>query len=336
MKKIHFILSLTLGVILILCPSCYTTEKIDIKTPETADIYVPGTIQNPTIQAQGNKSTKIEISSDMYCAYLLVRPTGIDTWIPLGLDYRHNSHYGTKIALGTGAVLAGTGTAGMVGSLVPIIAGNDSPTIGAIMGAAGAATLIGVGMGFPAQVRMRQTAYDYNFGYVKKQIIELPKLSATLLHPNPVKNTPEQSQSGRSERKKATSGKDISERQIVGSKAKRSRSDFAQIIAGTYIGSGKLLLKGKQDDFFPEIKVIVEKIDRTNVSVRIVESDEDFFETSLPYQVSTTKKGEYLLSIKNLPEAKIIITKNGSMTFLHSKVNIDNQIYTLSISAKRE
>ena len=69
---------------------------------------------------------------------------------------------------------------------------------------------------------------------------------------------------------------DITDIQSVGAKAKRSRSDLAQIIAGTYTVSGKLLLKGKQDDFFPEIKVIVEKIERTHVSVRIVESEEKF------------------------------------------------------------
>ncbi len=335
MKNRQFIISIALGFILILCPGCYTNEKIEITTPETMDIYIPGIIQNPIIQAHPDRNIKIEISSNMYCSYFLVRPTGSNIWVPLGLDYRHNSHYGTKIVLGSGYALAGIGTAGLIGSVIPLIAGNDSPSIGVIAGGSGGVALVGVGLGLPAQVRMRQTAYDYNFGYVKKQFIELPHLSTTLLHPNPEKNTFEQTQTSKPERKKASSGTEMANIQVVGSKAKKSRSDFAQMISGTYTGSGKLLLNGKQDDYFSEIKVVIEKIDRTHVSVRIIENDEDFFETPLTYQVLTTKKGEYYLSIEKLPEAKISITKSGLMSFLHPKVYIDNQLYTLSISAKK-
>ncbi len=79
----------------------------------------------------------------------------------------------------------------------------------------------------------------------------------------------------------------------------------------------------------------MKRIDKRHVSVRIIESDDDYFEAPLEYEIHVNKNGGYDLNIENLPEASIKITQNGKLTFKHKKVNIDNQIYTLEITAQK-
>lgn len=327
--------------ILLLFTACSTSEKVTVSAPRGATLYWPST---RPIAAAENKRTgdrKIEIPSDMYCGYLLMSEPGSNLQIPIGLDYKKSRHTGTRAAFFTGTGLAAVGTGGLVLSTICyLLANSQDDEDGAevfvpAMGISGAAALLGCGIGMPANARMNQTAYDYNFGYTNQQF-EVPQLSAKLLHPNPPKNMPEQKEhdTQKPERKKAVSGKDVvPEATPATSNASASRSDFALKVAGKYVGSGTLKLGKVIDESYPEMQVIIERADRRQVKVKVIESDEEFFESALVYSVKKNNNGSFTLTIDNLPEATINISKDGKLTFNHSKVNIDNKIYTLSISA---
>ena len=136
-------------------------------------------------------------------------------------------------------------------------------------------------------------------------------------------------------RKKAQSGENTIQK-VSSSKAKKVRSDIAQNVIGTYSGIGKLLKNKIVDEQYSDIQLIIERIDKTSVKVTVLESDEDFFEIPMTYDVVANGKNGYKLTLQGLPSATILITKAGIVTYSHDKVNIDNEIYTLSISAKKQ
>ncbi len=337
MKIINHILILAL---LISSTACSTTEKFAVRAPQGTKLYTPDNLMTPAATASG-ESAKIEIPSDMYCGYMYAKPENSNLYIPFGLDYHYASHAGTKISLYAGYTLASIGVTGAIIGTIAMLAANSqgdeesSDLFGLVFGIGAGTAGVGVAFGAPAQARLGQTAYDYNFGYDKKQVFEMPHLSANLLHPNPPKGATTLPAPSASGRKKASSGKEISTQTESGSKAKKNRSDFAKTISGTYNGTGKLLVGKTIDENYPEISVVIERIDKSHVKVRVIESGEDFFDGVLTYTVTRNKKGGYLLSIDNLPEATITVSKTGRLEFNHKKVNIDNTMYTLYISATK-
>lgn len=329
------IISYFLAFLLVGLTGCSTTEKISLSAPDGTKIYAPNYTSSPIVTTSGSGFSKTELPSDMYCGYLIARTPGVPLDIPVGLNYRTRRHHGAKAALGAGLTLSVAGLGAMVGGLIPLIVGAQS-TGCVIIGAGAGASLIGIGFGMPAQSRLRQTAYDYNFGYAKKQTIIIPNLSTALLNPNPLKGMPAASAGIKTDRKKASSGKDVTVSPLSNAtKASKSRGDVAKRISGNYSGSGTLFLGNNVDERYPSVNIILERKDKNHVAVRVIESDEDFFDSLLIYTITTNKKGDYELVIDNLPEATISITKNGVLSFKHGKVNIDNQIYSLNISATK-
>ncbi len=337
MKTItQIVISLIVATISI---SCTTNEKFTISTPIGTKITLPmtGSIE-PQLSDKGN--IKITVPSEGYCGYVLATLPDSGVPVPMGLNLKRNKHYGTKLALGCGYTFTGAGIGGMLGSLIVIIGaeknGDDdiSSASAMICGASAAVSGIGCAIGIPSQARLRQTTYDYSFGYVKNQVLDLPQLSMTLLHPNPEKNTPMTKDGSESSRKKASSGK-ANESSSVGTKVNKSRNALANKVAGKFIGTGQLLQNKTQDEFYSEIEVEITLIDKNFAKVRIIESEEDFFEEPLIYSVKKGKKGDYNLTIDEIPGAVITITKSGTLNLTHPKVNIDGVIYKLVIKANK-
>lgn len=172
-------------VLLSLMTSCSTTEKFTVNVPAGTKIYAPYD-NTPCGIADGSNKVNVVVPSDMYCGFVLAQPDGSNVKIPLGINYKHNRHNGTRAALYTGGTLTSIGTGvTLIGAIALIAAssnGDDdvASTFGAMAGAGGAAAGIGVAIGMPAQSRLRQTAYDYNFGYESNQRLIMPMLSNTL------------------------------------------------------------------------------------------------------------------------------------------------------------
>lgn len=319
---------------------CSTTEKFTVSAPIGTKITLPmdGLVE-PQPKIMGGY--KVTIPSEGYCGYVLATPAGSTTPIPLGLDLKRKSHHGTKASLGAAYVLSSIGVCGMIGGTIIVIGANSngdddaSSTAALVVCGSAALTGVGAGMGIASQSRLRQTAYDYSFGYDNRQQLNIPHLSTTLLHPNPEKNAPQTNGMEKSTRKKASSGKTVEVPSAKGSRVSKSRAASANKIAGNYIGTGQLLRNKRQEDFYSNIEIEVSAVDKNSVKVRIIESGEDFFEEPLIYTVSTDKKGDYQLKIDDIPEATITITKAGALSFTHPKVNIDDVMYNLIIKAKR-
>lgn len=106
-------------------------------------------------------------------------------------------------------------------------------------------------------------------------------------------------------------------------------------MVGTYQCSGKLLNGYSTDEEYPSVQIVIEQIDKTLVSVDVIESGESFFESPMEYTVKANGRSGYLLTLQGVPDATIEITKSGKITFLHKKVNIDGDIYTLSIKGNK-
>ena len=114
--------------------------------------------------------------------------------------------------------------------------------------------------------------------------------------------------------------------------ARRKSIDFAQAVSGTYIGTGSLLLKGNTVESYSSIKVVIDRKAENKVNVRVIESGESFFGSDLEYSVKRTDDG-YELILTGISNAVILIDHDGKLSFNHPKVNIDGELYTLSISA---
>lgn len=324
---------LTLAMSLMMS-SCSTTERFNINSSVDGTIYLPSQLAAPYAVVSNGNSVKVEVPSDSYIGYVVFkdRNTGLD--IPIGLNVHSKSRRGSKAMIGAGYALSGIGMAAVLGGTITVIGASsngddDVSTAGGILaGAGGVLTGIGVGLGLPAQNRLHQLAYDYQFTYDKNQNINLSGISTKLLSEDPPKDATDMETIPK--RKKATSGE--SENQVVNSsKAKKYRADLANSVARTYYGLGKLLKEDITDEVYEDVRIVIQRIDKTHVSVKIIESGEDFFETPLNYEISLNKQNGYHLVLDKLPGATIEISKNGELKFVHNKVNIDNIIYTLSI-----
>lgn len=335
---------IAIGLILSMT-GCSTTEKFNVYAPKGTKIYTPNNTVTPGGVTDYSDKVKIEVPSDMYCGYVLIQQAESDVKIPIGLDYKINRHTGARAALYTGGTITTVGLgAALIGGIAMLAAnGNDdddSSNTFALITAAGAAVGgIGAGVGAVSGARLDQTSYDYNFGYDKIQRISIPNLSFSLLNPNPSKsqiNKPSKQSESTNRRKASSGGAVVQEVSSGSSRASASRSDNARKLEGEYKGSGSLLMGKSVDEYYSEISVILERIDKNHVKARIIESDGDYFDTPLVYIIQKGKNGVFTLKIENLPEATIQINSKGKMVFTHGKVNIENKIYTLKIDADKE
>lgn len=334
MKTIIYFVLLVIGSIII--TSCKTNEHFYVYSPVDAEVYLPSKPSVSYATVKSGQSAKIETPSDGYLGYIILKDnqTGLD--IPVGMNVHSKSTLGTKAMIGTGYALTSLGIGSLlVGTIMACTAKDDedlSSQAGIFLGAGAAASGIGAAIGMTAQSRLGQLSYDYQFTYDKKQKIDISTLSTKLLREDHPKGVTEISVTNR--RKKATSGGNESTL-VNSSKAKKNRSDLAKNVIGIYQGSGVLLNGNRADEEYNDIKVEIKRIDKNHVSVTIVENGEEFFEAPLKYEVSVNGKKGYTLILEKVPNAIIEISKAGVLTFIHKNVNIDNEIYTLSIKGKK-
>lgn len=118
--------------------------------------------------------------------------------------------------------------------------------------------------------------------------------------------------------------------------SKRSLTDNAKFVSGTYTGSGYLTQKGKVIEEYSAMKVVVLRIDNNTVNIDVVENGESYFSSKTEYKVKKKGKNTYVLFLEDIPDASIIIDNAGHLSYIHPKVNIDGEIYTLNITANKK
>lgn len=94
-----------LCMILLTSTSCKTSEKFYIQSPIDASIYLPQQPSTEYDQIEKDNSVKIEVPSDSYIGYVILKDKQNCLDIPIGINIRHKSRTGAKVAaFGTGLI----------------------------------------------------------------------------------------------------------------------------------------------------------------------------------------------------------------------------------------
>lgn len=335
MKHIIFKFILLAGTTFALF-SCTTSQTLTIEGQPGTEILTPGLKNLGTIGS--NHKVNIKIPSDDYYAFLLARSNGSKELVPFALDYRNKTYRGARAQLAIGMGLGVVGLAPMLTGTIMLCADKDVEETGVAMllGGTGAA-LAGCAIGGPASARLNQTQYQYQYKYLSSQSTNE---DFTFTRPTDngfvrmVENEPQRSepQVENAEGTPAATSTGIRRRGKT-STATRNLRDNGKQVAGTYVGTGRLMLNGEEVESYTDIKVVLKRIDKNNVLVEVYESGEAFFNTGDKYSIKKAGNGKFTLSLKGIPSATITISKNKNMAYLHPKVNIEGEIYTLEIKA---
>lgn len=328
MKKINIFLCILLSSLMML--SCKSSQTITVHAAPGTKIYTPADIQNPVGSVSNSGKLKVKLSVKPYFGYLLAEAPQSSLKVPFGLDYKHTKY---ELNMLTGTLCT---TLGCCLITTGIISSSDTPSTGIGL-AAGGALLTAAGIkSWCSLPRDGWQAYS-GFAYEKNQnaIQDLP-LSSSLERNDPPRPAAETGRPEKILRSKAVSGASATATSVQkASKAKKSRTDFGAAVAGDYTGSGMLKSARTTVESYGNILVSIVRINASTVRVRVIENGEEFFESPMDYTVKRQKNGSYLLTLPDIPSAKITLTPDHKLIYIHDKVNIDSEIYTLSITARK-
>ncbi|MGN0032376.1 MAG: hypothetical protein ACI358_01140 [Candidatus Limimorpha sp.] len=275
---------------------------------------------------------QIKLSSDNYYAYLMSHQPNTQLFVPFALDYKYKSYIGVHILENLGLTMAIAGcTTACVGLIIMLIEGGGAGDIVSACGFLGAPA--GLAISLLAGRKPGINPYIYSYKYLSHHNTN-EKFSFIPITDNGIKKS---EPIPANDMITDNADTDNSETTIVkrnSSTAKRKTLDYAQNIEGTYIGSGSLLHKGNTVESYSSVKIVITRIDKNKVSVNVIESGESFFDSDLRYSIMKTENG-YSLTLEGISSAVISISQNGNLTFNHPKVNIDGELYTLSVKAKK-
>lgn len=326
-----------MGILLsiVVCSSCSTTSNVSVQGNPGTQIYFPsqsGVKYAGIIPTSG--SLNLKIKDNTYYAYLLSKDANSDYYVPFALNYKHSSHAGTKFAEGAGMTLASIGLAGFITGGTICIINSDSPVGVPIMVGGLGLGGIGASFGAPASSRMDQDIYKYQIKYLSRQTtngniqITKPVYDYTPVT-NEIKKQVAIEQPVNEESEKSTVS-------IASEKVNTSINDPSRKIVGTYVCDGSLTLKNDLIDSYENMEIIIAKKSNKVYEVTVMDDlGESFFGAPSEYKLSENKNGSYLLTNTKIPKATIRISKDGKIEFTHPRVNIDDDLYTLSLTGQK-
>lgn len=309
--------------------SCSTSQSIEIAGTPGTEIYTPDMSKITTISRTGK--TKVSIPSSTYYAYLMSHRVGSDEFVPFAIDYKRCNYVGKRTARVLSYPLAAAGV---------ILAGATSTNnTYYIHGSLGGLLLTSSGItgAIVLHKQLKQTQLRYRYQYLSSQSTNE---DFTFTRPTDngfvraVGNEPQRSETQVENAEGTPAATSIGiRRRGKTSTAARNLRDNGKQVAGTYVGTGRLMLNGEEVESYTDIKVVLKRIDKNNVLVEVYESGEAFFNTGDKYSIKKAGNGRFTLSLKGIPSATITISKNKNMVYLHPKVNIEGEIYALEIKA---
>lgn len=318
---------------MILLHSCSTSQKVTVQGTPGTEIY------SPTMEKLGvigsNAQVSFKISSDDYFSYLMSKNAGSNELIPFALDYKNHSYIGTDILKYTGYTIAAAGAFSALVGGIACIGGDGDEVGGPFLAAGGAALALGTAIGGPADMRSQQTQYEYKYKYLSVQNTNQDFHFTKIVDVGYSKNLHNE---GYNETVVQTSGGlNIEDSLTTVAKRKiRTLNDYAKFVSGTYSGAGYLAQKGKIIEEYSAMKVVVLRIDNNTVNIDVIENGASYFSAKTKYQVKKKGKNTYVLSLDGISDAFITIDNAGHLTYIHPKVNIDGEIYTLNITANKK
>lgn len=327
MKRLIELLGIVVCVIIL--HSCTTSQKINVQGTPGTEIYSPTMDRLGVVGSNGKVSLKI--SRHTYYSYLMSKNAGANEFVPFALDYKHcnNTLAATVSYIGTVTALTGV----LVGG-ISLAVGGDTPEITGV-----GAAMLGAGglMAIPSNYYYRKTHGDDQFKYLNNQRTNqdfsfLP--IKDIGYNKTLQNDDDKYLTTPTSEKSSNSSSTVTRRKS--SVSKRTLNDNAKLVSGTYSGTGYLAQNGKIIEEYSNAKVVVLRIDKNTVEVDVVENGESYFSTKSKYQVKKKGKNTYVLSLSGIPDAFITIDNAGHLTYIHPKVNIDGEIYTLNITAAKK
>ncbi len=299
-----------IGIIVLMIQSCKTSTKFTVYGEPGTEIMTPRKYRLATIDGNGTAKIKIKNKADFY-SFLISHDPSSDNYIPFALDYKKKKY-------NNGVTLGATGVVAFVGGAV------IDP---AIM----AAGLLFMGIGGCYAWNMMTTEnHLYHFKYLPEQ-----HTNQDLKFTKP-DYIPAQITSTTAPSEPIVQNSSASTKKILSSESTKTLKDNATKIEGTYVGTGNLKSGNDVIEDYTGIKVIITKKSKDTVLVNVYESDgSKFFATDGEYSVQKLSNGIFSLTLKGIKNATIEIDTQNNLVYLHPRVNIENEIYTLNIKAKK-
>lgn len=334
MKKYIGFLFVTFSVLLL--GSCSTSQKVTIHGVPGTEIYSPRMERLGVIDS--NAQVSFKISSGVYFSYLMSRDAGSNQLVPFALDYKNHSYPGPQVLKYLGYGITAAGALSCLVSVSTCLNGDFEEVGTPFAAAGGGAVLLGAAIGMPAEARSKQTQYEYKYKYLSIQNTNQDFRFAPIVDLGDKKTLQNDDVSETvattiNHNDSATSSTAARKKSSV---SRRTLNDNAKLVSGTYSGTGYLAQKDKIIEKYSNVKVVVSRIDNNTVNVDVIENGESYFSTKSKYQVKKKGKNTYVLSLNGIPDAFIKIDNAGHLTYIHPRVNIDGEIYTLNITATKK
>lgn len=304
------------AIVLILgAQSCTISKEITINTEPSTEIYDRDFERVATADEYGHAHLRVNVK-DYHAFYLSKRPNS-EEYIPFAIDYKKRS----KAGIITFSTLLGVIPAVM--SATAIACGEDAglaileSTIFSLPVVPGLTTCLvnnkkNLGCSF-----LSKQVTNHDLKFEKSKTMEI----STMVH---------------SDVSTQTELLKKSKEPLIGQKSNKSLNDYAMQVQGDYVGNGSLRFEGNVLESYTSIKIVISRIEKDKVAVNVVESNgEQFFTQSSPYMVKKNSDGSFTLISCEIDSAKIIIQTGKNAQYNHPMVNIDGDIYELTISASR-
>ena len=293
-----------LSCLLITClavNSCSTMQKITVfGTPDTEilgqDYKKIGTIQS-------NGQLQLKIKNYDYLTYFLSHTPGTEEYVPFALDYKYKN-YSTAQNIHLFFLCSFVGIPLAV-FISPFANGSE-----------------------------------YNFKYLQTQRANDEFVFTAY------KNTGERRAVGMSSGISTASGgvttasatqEGVSTARPRTQKAARTLKDYGKAVAGTYRGTGRLKQGETVVESYRNMAVTIERTGKNSVTVNVIDDyGEPFFSNKGTYNVKRGSGQSYRLTLDGIQSATISVDGNGKLVYIHPKVSIDGEIYTLEISALKQ
>ena len=312
--------------------ACKTAKPIKISGTPGTNIYSPDMTKIATIEENG--SVEVKLKKNTYYAYLISNVPSSPDFVPFALDYKYYSYSGEKTAFIVGTTVSAIGTGALLGG--SILAGLGETGTGLTMVGVGAGTL-GLGLLPFAFVENVSKQMDYKYKYLIDQSTNNDVAFTGYFDKGVKKEIGVSKKLMSFNEGTAGTSNALSAALSNFKKSSTETKTYGQLVAGTYIGTGKIILDGKQVGLLENMRILIDNVDGKSVSVDVQDSKgEPCLGTKNLYDVKSPDGNTYTMSLIGNSDAVIRIDSNGSMEYIHPKVEVDGNIFTLDIKASKK
>lgn len=312
--------------------ACKTAKPIKISGIPGTNIYNPDMTKIATIEEDG--SVEVKLKKNTYYAYLISNAPSSPDFVPFALDYKYYSYSGEKTAFIVGTTVSTIGAGALLGG--SILTGLGETSTGLTMVGVGAGT-VGLGLLPFAFVENVSKQMGYKYKYLLYQSTNNDITFADYIDKGVKKEIRESKKFMSFNTENSDGGNALSAALSNFKKSSTETKAYGQAVTGTYIGTGKIMLKGKQVGLLENMRILIDNVDGKFVFVDVQDSNgEPCFGTKNLYDVKSSDGNTYTMSLIGNSDAVIHIDSNGSMEYIHPKVEVDGNIFTLDIKASKK